>query len=327
MIVLVTGGAGYIGGKLVESLLTRGERVRVFDLETDKALHLAEMGAELRPGDILEHDAVKAAMEGCDRLFHVAALFEMWHPDKRAYYKVNLEGTANVLRTAMEMCMPRVVHTSSAVTIGEGQGQVGDEGTVHRGYFLSDYERSKYLGEQTAFRMCDEGLPLVCVNPTTVYGPGQNAHMTAALIRFLNGRLPAVAHTRLNFVYIDDVINGHLSAMERGRVGERYILGGENTSLTHFLGLAADIAGLPHEPRQVPGWLLRVTARVLEASSTLTGRRPWVSSDEARTALHSFVFDNRKAREELGLMFTSLSEGLERTVTWLREQALIGTEY
>jgi nucleoside-diphosphate-sugar epimerase len=304
-------------------LLARGERVRVLDLRADAAENLGRAGAELMSGDVLDREAVKAALDGCDRLLHVAALFEMWHPDKRAYYETNVDGTANVLETALEMGLLRVVYTSSAVAIGEGRDQTGDEDTVHRGYFLSDYERSKYLAEQVALEICERGLRLVAVNPTSVYGPGQTGRMTGALIRFLNGRLPVVTDSRLNFVYIDDVVDGHLVALQRGRVGERYILGGENMSLVGFLSLAAEIAGVQCKPRQVPSWLLTMTAEVLGASSAITGRRPWVSPDEARTALHSFVFDNRKAREELGLEFTPLEQGLERTVSWLRNEGLI----
>jgi dihydroflavonol-4-reductase len=322
--ILVTGGAGYIGSKMADSLLARGEKVRVFDLRADAATHLAHTGAELREGDILDQEAARAALEGCDRLFHVAAVFEMWIPDKATYYQVNVDGTANILEIALEMGVERVVHTSSAVTIGERRDQIGDEETVHRRYFLSDYERSKYLGERVALKMSERGLPLICVNPTSVYGPGQTRHMTGALVRFLNGRLPAVVDTELNFVYIDDVVEGHLLAMERGEVGQRYILGGENVSLVRFLSLAAEIAGLPTKPRSVPAWSLSLTARFLGMVSAITGRRPWVSPDEARTALHSFVFDNRRARTELGLGFTPLREGLERTVRWLQEERLIG---
>lgn len=327
MTVLVTGGAGYVGGRLVGSLLARGERVRVLDLRADAATHLAQRGAELRPGDILDREAVRAALEGCERLFHVAALFEMWQPDKRTYYQVNVDGTANVLEIALEMGIRHVVHTSSAVTIGEGRDQVGDEETVHRGYFLSDYERSKYLGEQVALKMCERGLPVVCVNPTSVYGPGQTRHMTGALIRFLNGRLPGVVDSKLNFVCIDDVIEGHLLAMERGEAGQRYILGGENASLMRFFSLAAEIAGVARQPRRLPSWLLTPTARILGAVSAITGRRAWVSPHEAKTALHSFIFDNQKARVELGLAFTPLEEGLERTVGWLQEEGFIESEY
>ena len=313
-----------MGTRLAEALLARGEKVRVFDLRANDATHLADLGAELIAGDILSTHELREALDGCERVFHVAALFRMWLPDKRGYRRVNVDGTRNVMETALEVGVRALVHTSSAVTIGEGQGQLGHEGTGHRGYFLSEYERSKCLAEQVALEVCERGLPLVVVNPTSVYGPGQTSHMTDALVRFLNGRLPAVIDARLNFAYIDDVVNGHLSAMEKGRVGERYILGGDNASLVEFLGLGAEIAGVPRKPRQVPAWLVRAVARILHVVSLATKRRPWVSCDEARTASHSLIFDTSRAREELGLEWTPLRVGLERTVSWLQQVGLIG---
>ena len=324
MTTLVTGGAGFIGSKLVEALLAQGERVRVFDSRANAATYLGDAGVVLIAGDILDRDELSAALDGCERLFHVAALFQMWHPDNRQYYRVNVDGTRNVLEGALEAGVRRVVYTSSAATIGEAQGQLGDEHTIHRGYFLSDYERSKYLGDQVALEVCERGLPLVVVNPASVYGPGQTSHMTQALVRFLNGRLPAIIDARLNFAYVDDVIKGHLSAMEKGQVGERYILGGDNASLSEFLGLGAKIAGVPRKPRQVPPWLVKAVARILHVVSLATKRRPWVSLDEARTASHSFIFDTSRAREELGLEWTPLPVGLEKTVSWLRQEGLVG---
>lgn len=323
MTVLVTGGAGFIGGKLVEELLARGEKVRVFDSRASSATHLADLGADTIDGDIISRDQVREALEGCERLFHVAALFRMWQPDNRSYYRVNVDGTRNVLEAALDIGVRKAVYASSAVTIGEARGKVGHESMPRRAYFLSEYERSKYLGEQVAFEICVRGLPLVVVNPTTVYGPGQTAHMTGAIARFLNGRLPVVVDAELNFVYVDDVVEGHLRAMEGGQLGERYILGGENASLGQFLSLGAEIAGVHSKPRTVPAFSVKSMARVLDAVSRVTKRRPWVSIDEARTAAHSFVFDTSKARQELGLEWTSLREGLERTVRWLRDEGLV----
>ncbi len=228
------------------------------------------------------------------------------------------------MEAAREAGVRRLVYTSSAVTVGEGEGQLGREDTVHRGCFLSEYERSKYLGEQVALEMADRGLPVVVVNPTSVYGPGQTTHLTGALARFLRGRLPAVVDARLNFVYVDDVVHGHLSAMERGEDGGRYILGGENASLLEFLCLGAEIAGLHSKPRAVPATLVRASARVLDVVSRVSNRRPWVSVDEARTASHSFIFDTSRARKELGLEWAPLRSGLESTVNWLRQQGLVG---
>jgi dihydroflavonol-4-reductase len=327
MTVLVTGGSGFLGTRLVEALLARGEWVRVFDLRANDATHLADLGAELVPGDILSTDDLREALDGCERVFHVAALFQMWQRDKGECCRINVDGTMNVMEAALQAGVRRLVYTSSAVTIGEGQGELGHEDTVHRGYFLSAYERSKYLAEQVALQMCDRGLPVVVVNPTSVYGPGQTTHLTGALARFLRGRLPAVVDARLNFVYIDDVIDGHLSAMERGEVRRRYILGGENATLAEFLSRGADIAGLSRRPRLVPAVLVRALARVLDLVSRVSRRPPWASVDEARTASHSFIFDTSRARKELDLEWTPLRIGLERTVNWLRQRGLVGAAH
>jgi dihydroflavonol-4-reductase len=324
MTVLVTGGAGFVGTRLVEALLARGERIRVFDLKAANATRLAGLGAELITGDILSTHELREALDGCERVFHVAALFQMWQRDKRQYFRVNVDGTRNVMEAALEAGVRGMVYTSSAVTIGEGQSELGHEETVHRGYFLSEYERSKYLAEEVALHMCDHGLPVVVVNPTSIYGPGQNTHLTGALARFLRGRLPAVVDARLNLVYVDDVVHGHLSAMERGKVGQRYILGGENASLVEFLSLGAETAGHHRRPRKVPAVLVRAWARVLDVVSRVSHRPPWVSVDEARTASHSFIFDTSRARKELGLDWTSLREGLQSTVGWLRGEGLTG---
>jgi dihydroflavonol-4-reductase len=324
MTVLVTGGAGFVGARLAEALLARGEKVRVFDLKAKDAARLAGLGAELIAGDILSTNELREALDGCERVFHVAALFRMWQSDKRQYRRANVDGTRNVMEAAAEVGVRRLVHTSSAVTIGEGQGQLGHEESAHRRYFLSEYERSKYLGEQVALEMCDRGLPVVVVNPTSVYGPGQTTHLTGALACFLRGRLPVVVDARLNFVYIDDVVDGHLAAMERGEVGRRYILGGENSSLVEYLSLGAEIAGRQRRPRTIPALLVRASARVLDTVASVSHRPPWVSMDEARTASHSFLFDTSRARRELSLEWTPLRVGLQSTVSWLRQQGLAG---
>jgi dihydroflavonol-4-reductase len=324
MTTLVTGGAGFIGGNLVEALLARGEQVRVYDIKADRASDLGARGATLIYGDILDGEKVMAAMEGCDRVFHLAALLDLWQRDRGIYRRINVEGTRAVLESALELGVSRVVHTSSATTIGEGAGELGTEQTVRRAYFLSRYERSKYLGEQLALELCQRGSPVVIVNPTSVYGPRQTVDVTGAIIRFLEGRLPVTVNSPLNYVYVGDVVMGELSAMESGKIGERYILGAQNVPMMEFFSLASEVAGIRRRPRAVPGRLLRIVATVLGAAAMLTGARPEIAPDEARTAAHSFIFDTSRARKELGLDWTPLREGLERTVSWLRQEGLVG---
>lgn len=323
MTILVTGGAGFIGGNLVEALLARGEKVRVFDLKADQAIDLAAQGADLITGDILDREELVAAMDGCDRVFHLAALLDLWQRDRSIYHRNNVEGTRNVLESALEMGVTRVAHTSSATTIGEADGEIGTEETVRRAYFLSQYERSKYLGEQVALDLCQRGLPVVILNPTSVYGPRQTVNVTGAIIRFLEGRLPVTVNSRLNYVYVGDVVEGQLAAMEKGKIGERYILGSDNVPMVEFFSLAGEIAGIARRPRAVPGGLLRMLAALLGATARLTGGRPAIAPDEARTASHSFIFDTSKARQELGLTWTPLRVGMEKTVSWLRNEGHI----
>jgi dihydroflavonol-4-reductase len=321
---LVTGGAGFIGGNLVEALIARGDEVRVYDLKADSALDLGAQGAELVTGDILDREHMAAAMEGCDRVFHLAGLLDLWQRDRSVYERTNVEGTRIVLETAARMGVARVVHTSSATTIGELDGEVGTEETVRRPYFLSQYERSKYLGEQVALDICQRGLRGVIVNPTSVYGPRQTVNVTGAIIRFLEGRLPVTVNSRLDYIYVDDVVQGQLSAMDKGKIGERYILGSGNVPMVEFFALAGEVAGMTRRPRTVPARLLKIIAALLATRARIAGGRPDIAPDEARTASHSFLFDTSKASEELGLEWTPLREGLERTVDWLRQERLIG---
>jgi len=324
MTTLVTGGAGFIGGNLVEGLLARGEEVRVFDLRADQAADLAAQGARLIVGDILNRVDLAEAMEGCDRVFHLAALLDLWQRDRSTYQRTNVEGTRNVLECALEMGVSRVVHTSSATTIGEAGGEIGTENTVRRGYFLSQYERSKYLGEQVALELCQRGLPVVIVNPTSVYGPRQTENLTGAIIRLIDGSLPVAANSQLNYVYVGDVVAGELLAMEKGKIGERYILGADNLPMVEFFSLVGEVAGVSRSPRAVPGGLLKVLATLMGATARITGGRPAIAPDEARTASHSFLFDTSKATEELGIEWTPLREALERTIVWLCQEGLIG---
>ncbi len=232
---------------------------------------------------------------------------------------MNVDGTKNVLAAALDAGVPKVVYTSTAETIGEAKGERKTETTRHRGYHLSDYARSKYLAEQEAMKFCQMGLPMVCVNPTAVYGPEDFKDQAAgrAILDFLNGKLLGQFGSCYNFVYIDDVVKGHILAMEKGKVGERYILAGDQDILNKdFISLVAEVSGIARIPRELPAWLVRVVAFALETTSALTKRPPMLSRDTVRLGLHGLRADNTKARTELGIAFTPLKEGLTKTIQW-----------
>ncbi len=224
---------------------------------------------------------------------------------------------------AIEAGISKVVYTSTAETIGEIKGEKKTETTPHRGYYLSDYAKSKHLAEQEAMRLCKMGLPLVCVNPTTVYGPGNFKESGKVIVDFLKGRLGVQFGSYMSFVYIDDAVNGHILAMEKGRVGERYILAGDEDILMKDLWrLIAELSGIHKIPREIPGWQVRILAFAFEILSALTKKPPMISSDNARLCLYGLRADNTKARTELGMNFTSLKDGLTRTIQWYREHCL-----
>lgn len=323
MTTLITGATGFIGGHLVEDLIKRGEVVRALVRKTSDTSKLKALGVELAYGDITDKDSVSAALQDCQRLYQVAAVYEWWLPDRRWYYQVNVDGTKNVLAAALDAGVSKVVYTSTMETIGEAKGERKTETTPHRGYHLSDYARSKYLAEQEAIKFCQMGLPLVCVNPSAVYGPGdfKDQALGAAIIDFLNGKLPGQFGSYINFVYIDDVVRGHILAMEKGKIGERYILASdEDTLIKDFINLTTEISGVTKIPRELPAWLVRVMAFFLETISVLTTRKPpMLARDIVRAQLYGMRADNTKARTELGMTFTPLREGLARTIHWYRD--------
>ncbi|HEY82500.1 MAG TPA: NAD-dependent epimerase/dehydratase family protein [Dehalococcoidia bacterium] len=225
MLTLVTGGTGFIGQRLVKRLLERGERLRLLVRKTSNLTPFSGQPVEFAYGDVTDRPSVEAALTGCSHLYHLANVYDWWLPDYSLYYRVNVEGTRNVLEAALAAGVEKVVYTSSMVALPGASGEVFNETTPHRGYFVCEYERTKYLGEQIARELAEKGLPVVCVLPTGVYGPGDTKVMGRLLAAYLKRRLPALINIRTNIVYVDDVVEGHILAMERGKVGERYLLG------------------------------------------------------------------------------------------------------
>jgi dihydroflavonol-4-reductase len=322
MTTLITGATGFIGGHLVEELVKRGEAVRALVRKTSDTSKLKALGVELAYGDITDKDSVSVALQGCQRLYQLAAIYEWWIPDRRRFFQVNVDGTKNVLAAALDAGVSKVVHTSTVESIGEAKGERKTETTPHRGYHLSDYAKSKYLAEHEAMRFCQMGLPLVCVNPAAVYGPGdfKDQAVGAVILRLLNGKLPGQFGSYINFVYIDDVVKGHILAMEKGKIGEKYILASDEDTLTKdFINLTAEISMVTKIPRELPAWLVRVMAFSLETISVLTRKPPMLARDIVRFRLFGMRADNTKARTELGIAFTPLREGLTRTIQWYRD--------
>jgi dihydroflavonol-4-reductase len=322
--VFVTGGSGVIGGALVARLVERGDEVVALARSDAAAAALQGRGAEVVRGDVLDEDALARGMEGCALAFHVAGVNAMCVEDPEAMRRTNVDGAAGAVRAAARAGVPRLVHTSSATTIGEAPGTVGREDTPHRGWYLSTYDRTKTEGERAVLAAAAQtGQDVVCVNPSSVQGPGRAGGTGRFLLAFLDGRLKVFVQTNVSLVDIADCVEGHLLAAERGQAGERYLLNGMTLTISEALALAADVAGVQRSPRLVPRGLATVAGAVVERGFRLARRHPPVCREMVRTLLHGHRYDGSRAERDLGLRYTDPSDTLRRTVDWARSAGLL----
>ena len=322
--VFVTGGSGLIGRALVQRLLARADEVVALARSPESDALLRGLGAKVAPGDVLDEDAMCAGMRGCSVVFNVAGVNTLCVEDVQAMMQANVEGSAAVVRAAARAEVPRVVHTSSAATIGEPQGAIGHEETPHRGWYLSTYERSKTEGERAAFEVGRHmGVEVVCVNPSSVQGPGRAGGTARFLLAFLDGRLKVFVPTNVSLVDVADCIEGHLLAAEHGAAGERYLLNGMTLTITEALALASEVAGVGGKPRLLPRPLAIAAASSAEYGFRLVRRRPPVCREMVRTLLHGHRYDGSRATRELGLRYTNPRETVRRTVEWARGAGLL----
>jgi dihydroflavonol-4-reductase len=322
--IFVTGGTGVIGRALVGRLLERGDEVVALARSDDSARVLVERGVEVRRGSIEDERALVGAMEGCGLAFNLAGVNALCVEDPVPMRRANVDGAVAIVRAAARAGLPRLVHTSSAATIGEAPGTIGTEQTVHRGWYLSTYERTKTEGERAALAAAAQtGQDLVLVNPSSVQGPGRAGGTGRFLLAFLDGRLKVFVDTWVSMVDIQDTIEGHLLAAERGVSGERYLLSGIRLSIRDALTLAADVAGVQRSPRLLPRGVAIVAGTAVERACRLAGRKPPVCREMVQTLLHGHRYDGSRAERELGLTYTPARETIARTVEWARSEGLL----
>lgn len=321
MSVLVTGGSGFLGSHLVRLLLEEGQEVRVLVRPTSPPDNLTGLDVVCTPGDLREAPSLERAVRGCQQVYHCAADYRLWTPDPQELYRVNVDGTENLLRACREEGVERVVVTSSVAAVGIPEdGSPGNEETpVRLKDMIGHYKRSKFLAEEVAMRFAAEGDPIVVVNPSTPVGPGDLKPTATGriLTDFLNGRMPAYVQTGLNLVPVEDVARGHLLAARRGTPGRRYILGGEDMTLKEILDTLAEITGLPAPGFEIPLWLASCIAHVdTFFNASLLRREPRVPLEGVRMACKRMWFDWGRARSELGYAPGPVRPALERAVRW-----------
>jgi len=265
MRVFVTGATGFIGGHVARKLRERGDEVRALVRNPDKGRALLDTGAELVAGDLSDAEAIRAGMEGCDAVMHGAAVYEVGIPasQRDAMTEANVRGTENVLGAAKDAAIDKVVYISTIAAFGNTGGEVVDESYVHPGAaFTSHYERTKHDAHEVAKRLISEGLPCVIVQPGGVYGPDDHSQLGNLIHQLLDGKLPAVPfpETGFNFVHVDDVADGVLLALDKGKPGEQYVLGGEITTMAGMLETVARVGGKKPPKRTVPTALPALTS-------------------------------------------------------------------
>jgi dihydroflavonol-4-reductase len=322
--VFVTGGSGVVGRALVQRLLSGGDEVVALARSQESGDTLQSLGADVVRGDLFDEDALSEAMRGAAVVYNVAGVNTLCVEDPAPMLRANVDAPPVVVRAAARAGVGRFVHTSSAATIGEPSGVVGREDTRHRGWYLSTYERSKTDGERAVFDAGRQtGVEVVCVNPSSVQGPGRAGGTARFLLAFLDGRLKAFVPTNVSLVDIADCAEGHVLAAQRGVAGERYLLNGIALSITEALALAGEVAGVDRKPRMVPRQVAIAGAWGVERSFRLARRKPPICREMVKTLLHGHRYDGSRAERELGLRYTDPRETLRRTVDWARAEGLL----
>ena len=319
---LVTGGTGFIGAHVVRALLARGREVRCLVRPGTPRDNLAGLPVEIVPGDLGDAASLARACSGADIVYHVAADYRLYVRDPREIYRTNVEGTKALLRAAGDAGVTRFVHTSSVGALGlTADGTPATETTpISLDRVIGHYKRSKFLAEREAEAAAAAGLPVVIVNPSTPIGEYdiKPTPTGQVIVDFLGRRMPAYVRTGLNLVDAKDVAEGHLLAAERGRVGEKYILGNRNMTLKEMLDELAAITGLPAPRLRVPHALPMLVGAIDTTFARLTGRVPRIPLEAVRMSRKTMYFDASKAVRELGLPQTDVAVALRRAVEWFR---------
>ncbi|WP_293069088.1 hopanoid-associated sugar epimerase [Moorena sp. SIO4A5] len=315
----VTGGTGFIGAHVVRSLLEAGYSVRALVRPTSQLDNLQGLDIEVVIGD-LNDPGLCQLMQGCQVLFHVAAHYSLWQADRDLLYRNNVEGSRNVLQSAGKAGIERTVYTSSVAAIGVGKpGEIVDE--THQSpveKLVGDYKKSKFFAEAEAIKAAKSGLDVVIVNPSAPIGPMDIKPTPTGeiIVRFLQQKMPFYLDTGLNFIDVRDVAQGHLLALDRGKKGDRYILGNQNLSFKSLLEQLAEITGLSAPQKTVPVWLPLSMAWIDECVLTAFGKTPSIPLNGVRMAQHPMYYDCSKAVRELGLPQSSIRKALKDAVDW-----------
>ena len=324
--VLVTGASGFVGSAIAAALRARGDDVRVLVRRSSPRANL-DSADTLCEGDLRDRASLKAALKGVRFLFHAAADYRLWARDPEEIRRNNIEGTRLIMEEALGAGVERVVYTSSVATLKLADGAAATEDhPLSEGEAIGAYKQSKVAAERLVEAMIGrDRLPAVIVNPSTPIGPRDVKPTPTGriIVEAASGRMPAFVDTGLNLVHVSDVAAGHLAALERGRIGERYILGGDNVLLADMLADIARLVGRRPPTLKLPRTMLYPIAYAAELIASLRGVEPFITMDGLRMARHRMFFDDSKARRELGYVSRPYREGLSDAITWFRAHGFL----
>jgi farnesol dehydrogenase len=325
--VFVTGGTGFLGGHLVERLVSSGFDVTALGRRAEDASRLPA-GARIVVGDVTDLGSLERGMEGCGAVFHAAALVKRWTRDPREFDRVNIEGLGNVLRAAARAGVRKILYTSSFIALGPTDGTIGDEDHDPRPRMLhNDYERTKWAADRFARVKAREGEPLVVLYPGVIYGEGRLTDgniIAQAVKKHLEGTLPGTigpGDRRQCFTYVKDAAEGHLLAFQKAEFGSRYILGGENRTVRELFDLVEKASGKPAPKRKIPYAVASLVGRAQRYRAYLTGRAPELTDEEVKIYRREWAYSSDRAIRDLGYRITPLEEGVWRMVAWLQADA------
>lgn len=322
MTTLVTGATGFVGSAVARLLVEQGENVRILARAGSDRQNVDGLDVEIVEGDLNDKNSLMNAVRNCDNLYHVAADYRLWIPKPKEIYQTNVEGSRALFLAAAEAGITRMVYTSSVATLGiNSNGSPSNEDTpVSLDNMIGHYKRSKYLAEEAVQTLIDEqGLPIIIVNPSTPIGPGDikptpTGRMIADAVQ---GKIPAYVDTGLNLTHVEDVARGHLLAFDKGTIGQRYILGGEDVSLKEILMFIAKLKGHKPPTIQLPHSVVLPIAYLSEAWARLTnGSEPRATVDGVRMSRKKMYFSSEKAQQALGYKHRSAEEAITAAVTW-----------
>ncbi|MGB0037046.1 MAG: hopanoid-associated sugar epimerase [Candidatus Acidiferrales bacterium] len=327
MTTLVTGATGFVGSHVARQLVAAGQSVRVLIRRSSNCRMLEGISVERVEGDLRDTASLDRALNGVRRVFHVAADYRLWTRNPEDIYQTNVEGTRQLLEAARRAGVERIVYTSTVATIAVPRdGALPNEDTHARlDEMIGNYKRSKFLAEQVAREAAVDGAPVVIVNPTAPVGPGdwKPTPTGRIIVDFLSGRMPAYVDTGLNVAAVEDVAAGHLLAAEKGRAGERYILGARNMTLKQILDALSAITGRPAPRVRLPHALALAAGYADEWFSRLAGREPQIPVEGVKMSRHRMFVESEKAERELGYKPSSVEAALERAVRWYEENGYI----